>query len=107
MRRLVARLRDEASLTESAEQELTRPPLSAVGAKAFSPVFAKGADQVFIELLKAEMIGREPFIQLKHDPNDALAGIAGVPVATSRLAKPSKCGPSGPLRQRSRNLGSE
>ena len=44
VQRLIARLRDEAILTEGAEQESTRPPLTVVGTKPFSPVLAEGTN---------------------------------------------------------------
>jgi hypothetical protein len=44
-------------------------------AKPFAAVCSEGANLVFVEFLKGEPFGREPFVQLYHDPNDTLTGI--------------------------------
>src|SRR5437867_3040657 len=66
---------DQVSLTEGAKQKSTRSPLTMMRAKPFATVCSEGANLVFVEFLKGDPFCREPFVQLNHDPNDALTGI--------------------------------
>jgi hypothetical protein len=53
---------DDVGITKSAEQKPTRSPLTMMRAKPSAAVCSEGVDLIFIELPKAEAIGRKPFV---------------------------------------------
>jgi hypothetical protein len=75
---LVGRLANDMSFAEGAEQELACSPLAVVRAKMLPAVLSESTDLALVKFLKAEPFVREPFVQLNHDPNDALTRESGV-----------------------------
>jgi hypothetical protein len=87
VQRFIACFGNQPSLSKSAKEESTRSPFAVVRAKPFPAVFAECANQLFVEIPKAESFGREPLVELHHNPNDALTGIACVPIVQEQTSK--------------------
>ena len=83
----IGRLGNDFSLTEGAEQELACPTLAVMRTKTFLAVCSESTDLILAEFLKAEPLGCEPVVQLNHDPNNPLPGLARVPVVHELAGK--------------------
>jgi len=86
----IGRVGDKMSLTEGTEQKSAGPLLTMVRSKKLPAVPSESADLVLVKFLQAEPFGREPFVQLNHDPNDALTRKSGVSLVHEQAGKVSQ-----------------
>lgn len=78
---------NEPRISKSAKEKSTRSPFTVVRAKPFPAVFPESANQMFVEFPKAESLGREPLVELCHDPNYALTRIECVRIVLEQTGK--------------------